>query len=37
MKNIERPTYMRQLLDAKNAGLIRIVTGIRRAGKSYLL
>jgi len=35
--NILRPSYMRQLIDAKNNGLIKIVSGIRRAGKSYLL
>ena len=36
-KNILRPSYMRQLIDAQNNGLIKIVSGIRRAGKSYLL
>lgn len=35
--NVLRPTYMRQLIDAQNNGLIKIVSGIRRAGKSYLL
>ena len=35
--NILRPYYMRQLIDAQNNGLIKIVSGIRRAGKSYLL
>lgn len=35
--NILRPTYMRQLIDAQDNGLIKIVSGIRRAGKSYLL
>ena len=35
--NILRPTYMRQLIDAQNNGLIKVVSGIRRAGKSYLL
>lgn len=35
--NILRPTYMRQLIEAQNNGLIKIVSGIRRAGKSYLL
>ena len=37
MKNIERPTYMQQLIDSKDNGLIKIVTGLRRVGKSYLL
>ena len=35
--NILRPTYMRQLIDAQNNGLVKIVSGIRRVGKSYLL
>ena len=35
--NIERPTYMQQLIDSKDNGLIKIVTGLRRVGKSYLL
>ena len=34
---IERPIYMRQLIDSKDNGLIKIVTGLRRVGKSYLL
>ncbi len=34
---IKRPTYMRQLIDSKDNGLIKIVTGLRRVGKSYLL
>ncbi len=34
---IERPIYMQQLIDSKDNGLIKIVTGLRRAGKSYLL
>ena len=34
---IERPIYMQQLVDSKDNGLIKIVTGLRRAGKSYLL
>lgn len=34
--NILRPTYMRHLIDAQNNGLVKIVLGIRRAGKSYL-
>ena len=36
-KSVLRPTYMRRLIDAQNNGLIKIVSGIRRAGKSYLL
>lgn len=34
---IERPFYMQQLIDSKVNGLIKIVTGLRRVGKSYLL
>ena len=34
---IERPIYMHQLIDSKDNGLIKIVTGLRRVGKSYLL
>lgn len=30
---IERPTYMQQLIDSKDNGLIKIVTGLRRVGK----
>ena len=34
---IERPFYLQQLIDSKDNGLIKIVTGLRRVGKSYLL
>lgn len=34
---INRTTYINQLLRSKGNGLIKIVTGIRRAGKSFLL
>ena len=34
---IERPIYMQQLIDSRDNGLIKIVTGLRRVGKSYLL
>ena len=30
---IERPIYMQQLIDSKDNGLIKIVTGLRRVGK----
>lgn len=33
----ERHTYIDQLCRSKNNGLIKIVTGIRRSGKSFLL
>ena len=34
---IERDEYMQQLIDSKDNGLIKIITGLRRVGKSYLL
>ncbi len=34
---IERPAYMQQLIESKDNGLIKIVTGLRRVGKSYLM
>ena len=34
---ITRPVYIQQLIDSKDNGLIKIVTGLRRVGKSYLL
>ena len=38
MKNIiNRDRYLRSLIDKKENGLIKVVTGIRRCGKSYLL
>lgn len=37
MKEIKRNSYLKQLILGKQNGLIKIVTGIRRCGKSYLL
>ena len=34
---IQRPVYLRKLIDSRFNGMIKIVTGIRRCGKSYLL
>ena len=34
---IRRDLYLNQLIRRKNNGLIKVVTGIRRCGKSYLL
>lgn len=34
---IKREFYLRQLINGKQNGLIKIVTGIRRCGKSFLL
>lgn len=34
---IKRDKYLNQLINKENNGLIKIVTGLRRSGKSYLL
>ncbi len=34
---IKRDFYLNKLIDRKNNGLIKVITGIRRCGKSYLL
>ncbi len=34
---IDRNLYLSQLIDRKHNGLIKIISGIRRCGKSYLL
>jgi len=34
---IDRPTYLNKLIQKRENGLIKVVTGIRRCGKSYLL
>ena len=34
---IERPTYMKQLISALGTDQVKVITGIRRCGKSYLL
>lgn len=36
-KEIKRDYYLEQLIARKDNGLIKIITGIRRCGKSYLL
>ena len=33
----ERKRYLEQLLNAEGNGMIKVVTGMRRCGKSYLL
>ena len=33
----ERKSYLEQLISAEGNGMIKVVTGIRRCGKSYLL
>ena len=37
MKEIERKQYLNELLSARGNQLIKVITGIRRCGKSYLL
>ena len=34
---IKRDRYLNKLIAKKNNGLIKVITGIRRSGKSYLL
>ena len=34
---IKRDRYLKKLLDRKENGLVKVITGIRRCGKSYLL
>ena len=34
---IPRDKYVQELIDRKHNGLIKVITGIRRVGKSYLL
>ena len=37
MKHIERRKYLDELVALRNNGMIKIITGMRRCGKSYLL
>ena len=37
MKHIERRKYLDELISLRNNGIIKIITGMRRCGKSYLL
>ena len=37
MNSIKRENYLGELISRKENGLIKVVTGIRRSGKSYLL
>lgn len=35
--DIQRPFYLNELIERKHNGLIKVITGLRRVGKSYLL
>lgn len=37
MKEIKRDLYLNKIINRRENGLIKIITGIRRCGKSYLL
>ena len=37
MESIKRDVYLKRLKDREQNGLVKIITGIRRCGKSYLL
>ncbi|WP_286313701.1 AAA family ATPase [Turicimonas muris] len=34
---IDRPLYLQRILSFQNSGLIKVITGMRRSGKSSLL
>ena len=36
MVEIKRDRYLQQLIESRQNGLVKVVTGIRRCGKSYL-
>jgi predicted AAA+ superfamily ATPase len=35
--NINRDKYLNDLIDRMHNGMVKVVTGIRRCGKSYLI
>ena len=35
--NIKRDLYLQQLIDRRHNGMIKVITGVRRCGKSYLV
>lgn len=37
METINREIYLKRLIERRENGLIKVITGIRRCGKSYLL
>ena len=34
---IQRDTYLNKLIERQNNGMVKVITGIRRCGKSFLL
>lgn len=34
---IKRPKYLQQLIDLRHNGMVKVITGVRRCGKSYLI
>ena len=37
MMEVKRDIYLNKLIKRKQNGLVKVITGIRRCGKSYLL
>ena len=37
MKKINREIYLNKFIESKENGMIKVITGIRRCGKSFLL
>lgn len=37
MEDIKRDIYLNKLIESMGNGLIKVITGVRRCGKSYLL
>ena len=34
---VKRDDYLKRLIDKQDNGMIKVITGLRRSGKSYLL
>ena len=37
MQIIQRDIYLQRIIDRKENGMIKVITGLRRCGKSFLL
>ena len=37
MKRIERKDYLDRLINLKDVPIIKVITGVRRSGKSFLI